>query len=73
MRIVTKALAGTSMAGPNRAVASVGPGGGGPAPPDKVLAPLVGPGRYIQSVQNNKFSNKNRLVHLKNSLAAPEF
>ena len=27
-----------------RAVASVGPGGGGPAPPDKVLAPPGWPG-----------------------------
>ena len=41
-------------------------GARGPGPPDKVLAPLVGPGRYIGSVQNNKFSNKNAFVHLKN-------
>ena len=44
--------------------------GGGAAPPDKVLAPLVGPGRYIQSVQNNKFFNQSILVQLKNSLAS---
>ena len=43
-----------------RAVASVGPGGGGPAPLIKSWPPpLVGPGRYIGSVLNNKFSNKN--------------
>ena len=47
-----------------------GAGRGGRPPPDKVLAPLVGPGRYIQSVQNNKFFNKNTLVHLKDSLAS---
>ena len=48
-------------------------GQGGPAPRDKVLAPLVGPGRYILSVQTNKFSNKNTLFHLKNSLASGGF
>ena len=47
-----------------RAVASMGPGG--PGPLDKVLAPLVGLGRYIESFKNKKFSNKNTLVHIKN-------
>ena len=51
-----------------RAVANVGQEG--PGPPDKVLAPLVGSGWYIQSVQNNKFFNKNTLVYLKDSLAS---
>ena len=46
----------------------------GPAPPpDKVLARPVGPGRYIGIVQNNKFSNKNTLVHFKNSLTSGGF
>ena len=44
-------------------------GARGPRPPDKVLAPLVGLGRYIESFQNRKFSNKNT-VHIKNSLAS---
>ena len=48
----------------NRAVASVGPGG--PASPNKVLVPLVGLGRYIESFQNKKFFNKNTLVNIKN-------
>ena len=38
------------------AVASVWQGG---RPPTKVLARLVGLGRYIESFQNKKFSNKN--------------
>ena len=41
----------------SRAVASVGQGGGA-RPPDKVLAPLVGPGRYIGNVQNKNFQIK---------------
>ena len=46
--------------------------GGGGGPPDKVLAPppLVGLGRYIESFQNKKFSNRNTLVNIKNSLAS---
>ena len=51
-----------------RAVASVGPGG--PGPPDKVLAPPGWLGRYMESFQNLKFSNRNTLVHIKNSLAS---
>ena len=37
----------------------------GGRPPDKVLAPLVGLGRYIESLQNKKFFNKNTLVNIK--------
>ena len=41
------------------AVANVGNGG---QPPNKVLARLVGLGRYIESFQNKKFSNKNTIL-----------
>ena len=52
-----------------------GAGGGGPPPLIKCLPPpLVGLGRYIESFQNKKFSNKNTLVHIKkNSLASGGF
>ena len=43
---------------------------GARAPLIKSWPPPVGPGRYIQSVQNSKIFNKNTLVHLKDSLAS---
>ena len=48
-----------------------GAGGGGSPPPDKVLAPLVGLGRYIESFQNKKIFNKNTLVQIKKFTSFP--